>query len=267
MSAGLPGQTPGRIEMKPKLYVGTTIPSYLTSWPSRDLIIAGHQQITREWWEKRREAFRIYISQLVVDEASAGDPVTARERMKVIREFPLLDITPDAGLPASEILASGIIPRKAATDAAHIAIAAVDDMDFLRTWNCVPIANTIIAKQVANICKVVWLPVSGHLHSGGTAGRIGLWRRITSSMTSGAFARHRPPNTVSMSKRSWRRPGNDNAGRGTRWCRSCQRTGSAPNEGMHAAAQNLRPMPGDTLALMAWIERCDCPKQNSRLLF
>lgn len=61
--------------------------------------------------------------------------------MKVIREFPLLDITPDAGLLASEILASGIIPRKAATDAAHIAIAAVHDMDFLMTWNCVHISS------------------------------------------------------------------------------------------------------------------------------
>jgi len=35
--------------MKSKLYMETTIPSYLTSWPSRDLIIAGHQQITKEW--------------------------------------------------------------------------------------------------------------------------------------------------------------------------------------------------------------------------
>jgi len=58
--------------MKPRLYVETTIPSYLTSRPSRDLIIAGHLQITREWWEKRRDAFQLYISQLVVDEASAG---------------------------------------------------------------------------------------------------------------------------------------------------------------------------------------------------
>jgi len=73
--------------------------------------------------------------------------------MKVIREFPLLDITPDAGLLASEILASDIIPRKAATDAAHIAIAAVHDLDFLMTWNCVHIVNAIIAKQVANICR------------------------------------------------------------------------------------------------------------------
>src|SRR5712692_1799837 len=107
----------------------TTISSYLASWPSRDLIVVGYQQITRKFWEKRRQAFRIYISQLVVDEASAGDPVAARERMKVMRDFPLLDITPDAGVLAAEILDSGIIPRKAATDAAHIAVAAVHGMD------------------------------------------------------------------------------------------------------------------------------------------
>ncbi len=58
--------------MKPKLYVETTIPSYLTSRPSRGLIIASHQQITRQWCEKRRDAFQLYISQLVIDEASAG---------------------------------------------------------------------------------------------------------------------------------------------------------------------------------------------------
>jgi len=133
--------------MKPRLYVETTIPSYLTSRPSRDLIVAGHQQITREWWEKRRDAFQLYISQLVVDEASAGDPAAARERLKVIQDLPLLDITPEV-----EVLASGIIPRKAATDAAHIAVAAVHGLDFLIAWNCVHIANASIAKAVAKIC-------------------------------------------------------------------------------------------------------------------
>lgn len=138
--------------MKPRLYVETTIPSYLTSRPSRDLIIAGHQQITREWWEKRRDAFQLYISQLVVDEASGGDPAAARERLKVIQDLPLLDITPEVEVLASGILASGIIPRKAATDAAHIAVASVHGLDFLVTWNCVHIANASIAKAVAKIC-------------------------------------------------------------------------------------------------------------------
>ena len=110
--------------MKSRLYLETTIPSYLTSWPSRDLIIAGHQQITRDWWEKRRGDFQIYISQLVLDEAGAGDPVAARQRLKLLQSLPLLDITPEVAELTSGILASGKIPRKAATDAAHIAIAA-----------------------------------------------------------------------------------------------------------------------------------------------
>jgi len=110
--------------MKPRLYLETTIPSYLTSRPSRDLIIAGHQQITRDWWENRLCNFQVYISQLVLDEAGAGDLEAARERLRVLQPFPLLDITPEVAELTSGILASGKIPRKAATDAAHIAIAA-----------------------------------------------------------------------------------------------------------------------------------------------
>src|ERR1700691_2362130 len=123
--------------VKSRLYLETTIPSYLTSRSSRDLIIAGHQQVTREWWEKRREKFQLYLSQLVIDEVSAGDPAAARERLKLLRGLPLLDITPEVTELASGILAVGKVPRKAAADAAHIAIAAVHGMDFLMTWNCV----------------------------------------------------------------------------------------------------------------------------------
>ncbi len=139
--------------MKPRLYLETTIPSYLTSRPSRDLIIAGHQQLTREWWDRRRGDFQIYISQFVLDEVSAGDPAAARERLKILQPLPMLDITPGVAELASGILISGTIPRKAATDAAHIAIAAVHGMDFLITWNCVHIANAVILKSLASICR------------------------------------------------------------------------------------------------------------------
>lgn len=138
--------------MKPKLYLETTIPSYLISWPSRDLIIAGHQQITREWWTKRRRAFDLYISQLVIDEAKTGNDEAAGERLKAIRGLPLLDITKEVESLAIRILTSGVIPAKAATDAAHIAIATVHRMEYLMTWNCVHLANATITKSVARIC-------------------------------------------------------------------------------------------------------------------
>lgn len=135
------------------MYLETTIPSYLTSRPSRDLIIAGHQQATREWWERRRDNFQLYVSQLVIDEVSAGDPAAARDRLRALGDLPLLDISPEVTELASRVLASGKIPRKAATDAAHIAIAAVHGMDFLLTWNCVHIANATNARSLALVCR------------------------------------------------------------------------------------------------------------------
>jgi predicted nucleic acid-binding protein len=139
--------------MKPKLYMETTVPSYLAARPSRDLIIAGHQQITREWWQERRELFQIFVSQLVVDEVSAGDPAAVRERLRAIEDLPLLDITPEVEPLASALLEARVLPPKAATDAAHIALATVHGMDLLVTWNCVHIANAVMAKAVARVCE------------------------------------------------------------------------------------------------------------------
>ncbi len=59
--------------MAPKIYIETTIPSYLTARPSRDIIIAGHQQVTQSWWRNHRNEFDLYISQLVITECEAGE--------------------------------------------------------------------------------------------------------------------------------------------------------------------------------------------------
>src|SRR6266849_4949855 len=110
--------------MKPRLYLETTIPSYLTAWPSRDLIVTAHQQLTKEWWSARQDAFEICISQFVLDEAGAGDADAARQRLQVLKPLPLLDITEPVVQLASALLRSGVIPEKAARDAAHIAVSA-----------------------------------------------------------------------------------------------------------------------------------------------
>jgi len=82
--------------MKPKVYIETTIVSYLASKPSRDLITAAHQQITHDWWETRLPDFDVYISQFVLDEAGAGDSDAAAKRLALLASFPLLDATPEA---------------------------------------------------------------------------------------------------------------------------------------------------------------------------
>ena len=138
--------------MKPKLYIETTIPSYLVSIPSRDIIVAGHQQTTRLWWNLRKDDFDIFISQFLIDEVSAGDPEQAERRIKAIETFPQLDITDDVTRLAEALLLGKAIPQKAATDAAHIAIAAVHGMDYLTTWNCTHIANAIMFSAARQIC-------------------------------------------------------------------------------------------------------------------
>jgi len=139
--------------MKSKLYLETTIPSYLTARPSRDLIVAAHQQITHEWWEKRRHNFEIFISQFVIDETGQGDEEASQRRFEILSEFDLLDITDDVTDLASAILDAGVIPQNAATDAAHIAIATVHNIQFLLTWNCAHLANAEISIGIKSVCK------------------------------------------------------------------------------------------------------------------
>jgi predicted nucleic acid-binding protein len=139
--------------MKRKVYLESTVPSYLVALPSRDLLIAAHQQVTSEWWRTQRTGFDLYVSQYVLDEVARGDMDVARKRLEVVRGIPLLDITEEAIDLAAGLVASKIIPKKVGTDALHIALAAVHNMDFLLTWNCKHIANAAIVRTVEKVCQ------------------------------------------------------------------------------------------------------------------
>ena len=141
--------------MKPTVYIETTIPSLLTAWPNRDLEIAAQQVATREWWEKRRDVYALYISADVLDEAGRGDTEAARLRIAVLAECRVLAATEEAQLLTKRILATGLIPPRAAADAAHIALAAAHGIDFLLTWNCRHIHNAVIARRLAGVCQAM----------------------------------------------------------------------------------------------------------------
>jgi hypothetical protein len=139
--------------MKPRLYLETTIPSYLTAWPSRDLVRAAHQQVTREWWEQRRAEFDLYISQVVVRECKGGDPAAAEKRLEAIRDLPLLEQTVEAELLAEALLREVPLPEQAGVDALHVGISAVQGMDYLLTWNCTHIANPSLRFRIEAVCR------------------------------------------------------------------------------------------------------------------
>lgn len=139
--------------MKPTVYLETTVVSYLTAWPSRDIVIAAHQQITRDWWERSVGRFEILASELVVQEAMAGDEIAGRERMVVIEQLELLETSEAALALARDLIEHAAIPNKAADDALHLAIAATNGIEYLVTWNCRHLANATMREKIESVCR------------------------------------------------------------------------------------------------------------------
>jgi hypothetical protein len=137
--------------MPRRIYIETTIPSYLTARPSRDIVQAARQQLTREWWDVERRNYDLCISQIVLDEATAGDAEAAQRRLAVIDTLPLLDLTFEVDGLAETIMQSGLLPASASRDAVHIAVTAVHQVHFLLTWNCRHIANATIFRDLQHI--------------------------------------------------------------------------------------------------------------------
>ena len=129
------------------VYLETTFISYLVARPSRDVIVAGHQQTTQQWWATRRSEFECSISQVVIDEASAGDPAEVQKRLAVIAGLRALEVTPTAESLTQAIMAAGILPPHAFPDAAHVAVSAVHKTDYLLTWSCKHLANAKLSEE------------------------------------------------------------------------------------------------------------------------
>lgn len=139
--------------MKPRLYLETTIVSYFVARPSRDLVTAAHQQLTHDWWNERDKDFDLYISQLVVQEASAGDSDAVQQRLNFRDGFPSLQLTENALILAKALVDEKAVPEKAAGDALHIAIAAINGMDYLLTWNMKHLANAVLRNTISLVCR------------------------------------------------------------------------------------------------------------------
>jgi predicted nucleic acid-binding protein len=135
------------------VYIETSIVSYLTARPSRDLVVAAHQQLTVTWWEQQQPHYDLFTSQVVLAEARAGDPDAAQRRVAVLERLPLLDVT-DAAITLAAALVSGqALPAQAAQDALHVAVACVHGIEYLLTWNCAHLANARLRSRIEQICR------------------------------------------------------------------------------------------------------------------
>lgn len=141
------------LDVKPRVYLETSVVSYLVGRLSRDVVVLGNQELTREWWASRRVEYELFISEIVVGEAAIGDPDLARQRLEIADNLTLLAVTEEAERLAPLLLrAAGLAPN-AETDALHMALAAVHGMDYLLSWNCSHIANATIRRAIEKQCR------------------------------------------------------------------------------------------------------------------
>lgn len=138
--------------MKSKVYIETTIVSYLVALRTEDIIQTAHQQITRQWWE-RRDRFDLYVSRAVVAEARRGNPDAAARRLAALRGIPRLAGGPRVVDLARALVQRGTLPVQARMDAAHIGIAAANGMEYLLTWNLRHLANASIRGKIEEVVR------------------------------------------------------------------------------------------------------------------
>jgi hypothetical protein len=138
---------------RPKLYLDTTIPSYLAARVSRDATVAHHQRVTSRWWNSWRPNFDIRISGHVWLEAAGGDPEAADRRLRLLEHFPKLEFDTRSVALQARLMSHCGLPPRATVDAAHVAIAAVHGMQFLLTWNFAHLVNPHFESKIQSICE------------------------------------------------------------------------------------------------------------------
>ena len=139
--------------MKRTVYIETSVVSYLRARPSNAPLIAGHQQTTRDLWPQLLADYETYVSVLVLQEAGRGNVEQARERLSALKPFPALDATDEAQALAAQIIAGGGIPAEYPEDAGHVAIAAVNGIEVILTWNFGHLNNPFTRMRIREIVQ------------------------------------------------------------------------------------------------------------------
>lgn len=139
--------------MKESIYLETTIVSYYTSRASRDVVVAGHQQITKDFIEIAQNRYEIFISEIVLDECKNGDDDAAKFRMEFLERFKTVELNESVLVLAKTLVTENVIPKQYGEDALHISLATIHGIDYLVSWNCKHIANAHIRTRLENIIQ------------------------------------------------------------------------------------------------------------------
>ena len=138
---------------KETVYLETSVVSYYTGKKSRDIVVLAHQHITRDWWDAFCNHYEFYISEIVREEVSRGDPSASSLRLEFIRNIPHLKITEEIENIAGMYIDELRIPKDSIRDALHISIACIHKVDYLVTWNCRHLANATMRARIEAVCR------------------------------------------------------------------------------------------------------------------
>jgi len=141
--------------MKAKVYIETSVISYLTARPCNDLRAMANQNVTIEWWETQRRNYDVFISEFVIAEASLGHPDAINRRIEVISDLMELQATEEVRILGQELIRCHALPANAEIDAYHVAIATVNGIEYLLTWNCTHIANAHTRPKIEATCRAL----------------------------------------------------------------------------------------------------------------
>jgi predicted nucleic acid-binding protein len=137
--------------MKLPVYVESSVISYLTARPSRDLVVAARQEVTRQWWNDAADRFELLVSPMVWDELTQGDPQAAELRMRALQGLRVLPLTDEVVRRVDGLSSALGLPEKALADVYHIAYCVAHEVDFLATWNCAHIANPHVLRRLRDL--------------------------------------------------------------------------------------------------------------------
>jgi predicted nucleic acid-binding protein len=140
------------------VYLETSVFSYLTGRPSRDLLASARQQITELWWHDQRRRFELFVSPLVGKEAGRGDPEAAERRLSAMTGISQLAVNSEVERLAAQLIQDGALPSTATEDALHVALAAVHRIDYFLTWNCRRIDNAEKKPEIRAVCAALGYP-------------------------------------------------------------------------------------------------------------
>jgi hypothetical protein len=140
-------------DRKPKVYIETTVVSYLAARLSRNATIAARQQATRQFWHEHAYRFVLVISPTVISEVRRGDTEAIQHRLNLVSDITRLPMSGTISNLTQNLLNTGAVPRNAEADATHIAIAAVHNIEYLATWNYKHIVNVHKRQHIEQVCR------------------------------------------------------------------------------------------------------------------